>query len=260
MSSYGLMNLQREKEKIDRLVYDISFQYLNDLDIRSKYMLEERRVTSYFLDEYRYGKLDFGRAMDRLREYHMSLTNHHMNLRMGSVKLYAIAERERERHSTLTITLKRVGFISGSMQVIGGFGLCKASLGAACKSYGVPLMMQGSENVWENGYYLLYHEDPKRMPLRYAYRQVAKLLGSDDKGDIAFSTGDLVLSFGSASTLTLRTDSWKLFRYIQEDYIRSWRTLGAVGVASELTGDVVSGFTIYQLFGGESTNWAELRE
>ena len=57
------MNLQREKEKIDRLVYDISFQYLNDLDIRSKYMLEERRVTSYFLDEYRYGKLDFGRAM-----------------------------------------------------------------------------------------------------------------------------------------------------------------------------------------------------
>lgn len=65
-----------------------------------------------------------------------------MNLRMGSVKLYAIAERERERHSTLTITLKRVGFISGSMQVIGGFGLCKASLGAACKSYGVPLMMQ----------------------------------------------------------------------------------------------------------------------
>ena len=261
MSSYGLMNLQREKEKIDRLVYDISFQYINDLDIRSKYMLEERRVTSYFLDEYRYGKLDFGRAMDRLREYHMSLTNHHMNLRMGSVKLYAIAERERERHSTLTITLKRVGFISGSMQVIGGFGLCKASLGAACKSYGVPLMMQGSENVWENGYYLLYHEDPKRMPLRYAYRQVAKLLGSDDKGgDIAFSTGDLVLSFGSASTLTLRTDSWKLFRYIQEDYIRSWRTLGAVGVASELTGDVVSGFTIYQLFGGESTNWAELRE
>lgn len=184
-----------------------------------------------------------------------------MNLRMGSVKLYAIAERERERHSTLTITLKRVGFISGSMQVIGGFGLCKASLGAACKSYGVPLMMQGSENVWGNGYYLLYHEDPKRMPLRYAYRQVAKLLGSDDKGgDIAFSTGDLVLSFGSASTLTLRTDSWKLFRYIQEDYIRSWRTLGAVGVASELTGDVVSGFTIYQLFGGESTNWAELRE
>lgn len=230
MSSYGLMNLQREKEKIDRLVYDICSQYFHDPLTRSKYMIEERRVTSYYLDEYRYGKIDFGRAMDRLREYHMSLTKYHMQLRMGSIKLYVIAEREREQHSTLTITLKRVGFISGAMQVIGGFGLCKASLGAACKNYGVPLMIQGTENVWENGYYLLYHEDPKKMPLRYAYRQAAKLLGGDDKdGDIAFSTGDLVLSFSSASTRTLRTDSWKLFRYIQEDYIRSWRTLELLG-------------------------------
>lgn len=108
MSSYGLMNLQREKEKIDRLVYDIGFQYLHDPDIRSKYMNEERRVTSDCLDEYRYGKLDFGRAMDKLREYHMSLTQHYMNLRMGSIKLYAIAERERVKHSILTISLKRV--------------------------------------------------------------------------------------------------------------------------------------------------------
>ena len=261
MSSYGLMNLQREKEKIDRLVYDICSQYFHDPLTRSKYMIEERRVTSYYLDEYRCGKIDFGRAMDGLREYHMSLTKYHMQLRMGTIKLYAIVEREREQHSTLTITLKRVGFISGAMQVIGGFGLCKASLGAACKNYGVPLMIQGTENVWENGYYLLYHEDPKKMPLRYAYRQAAKLLGGDDKdGDIAFSTGDLVLSFSSASTRTLRTDLWRLFRYIQEDYIRSWRTLGAVGGTNELIGDAVSGFTIYQLLGRESTNWAELRE
>lgn len=95
MSSYGLMNLQREKEKIDRLVYDISFQYIHDPAIRSKYMIEERRVTSRYLDEYRYGKLDFGKALDRLREYHMSLTKYHMQLRMGSIKLYAIAQKER---------------------------------------------------------------------------------------------------------------------------------------------------------------------
>lgn len=74
MSSYGLMNLQREKEKIDRLAYDISFQYIYDPAIGSKYIIEEHRFTSDCLDEYRYGKLDFGRAMDRLREYHRSLT------------------------------------------------------------------------------------------------------------------------------------------------------------------------------------------
>ncbi|EAO1325519.1 hypothetical protein EYJ13_13780, partial [Salmonella enterica] len=92
MSSYGLMSLQREKEKIDQLVFDIGFQYLHDPAMRSKYMIEERRVTSRYLDEYRYGKLDFGRSIDRLREYHMQL-------RMGSIKLYAIAQKERNSTS-----------------------------------------------------------------------------------------------------------------------------------------------------------------
>ncbi|MHB7568096.1 DUF4225 domain-containing protein [Citrobacter braakii] len=261
MSSYGLMNLQQEKEKIDNLVFEISFYYLHNSHLRSEFMAEENRLVNGYINDYQHGRLDFAKAMECLQKNYQILSNSHTQLQMGSVKLYAIVERERERHSTFTITLKRVGFISGAMQVIGGYSLCKATLGAACKSYGVPLMIQGSENVWENGYYLLYHEAPRKMPLRYAYRQVANLLGGDEKdGDIAFSTGDLVLSFGSASTLTLRTDSWKLFRYIQEDYIRSWRTLGAVGSASELTGDAASGLTIYQLLGGENTHWAELRE
>ncbi len=261
MSSYGLMNLQREKEKIYKLVFEIGFLYLRDSHLRSEFMAEEHRLVNSYINDYQHSRLDFAGAMQCLQKHYQILSKSHTQLQMGSVKLYAIVEREKERHSTLTITLKRVGFISGGMQVIGGFGLCKASIGAACKSYGIPLMMQGSENVWENGYYLLYHEDPKKMPLRDTYRQTAKLLGGDDKdGDIAFSAGDLVLSFGSASTLTLRTDSWKLFRNIQEDYIRSWRTLGVVGGTSELTGDVVSGLTIYQLLGGENTNWVELRE
>lgn len=51
MSSYGLMNLQSEKERIDRLVYDIGFQYIHDSAIRTKYMIEERRFTSDCLDE-----------------------------------------------------------------------------------------------------------------------------------------------------------------------------------------------------------------
>ncbi|EBT0459426.1 hypothetical protein CGY20_21570, partial [Salmonella enterica] len=67
MSSYGLMSLQREKEKIDQLVFDIGFQYRHDPAMRSKYMIEEHRVTSDYLEKYQYGKLDFGRAMDRLR-------------------------------------------------------------------------------------------------------------------------------------------------------------------------------------------------
>ncbi|EDD1610380.1 DUF4225 domain-containing protein, partial [Salmonella enterica] len=246
---------------IDKLVFEISFYYLSDSHLRSRFMAEEHRLVNSYINDYQYGRLNFARSMECLQKHYQILSKSRAQLQMGSVKLYAIAERERGRHSSLTIVLKQVRFVSGAMQVIGGFGLCKTTLSAACKTYGVPLMVQGSENVWENGYYLLYHQEPGKMPLRYAYRQAAKLMGGDEKdGDIAFSTGDLILSFGSASTLTLRSDSWKLFHYIREDYIRNWRTLGVAGGMSELIGDAVSGFTIYHLLGGESTNWAELRE
>ena len=50
MSSYGLMNLQREKDKIDRLVFEIGFYYLHDSQLRTKFMAEENiLVNSYIL-------------------------------------------------------------------------------------------------------------------------------------------------------------------------------------------------------------------
>lgn len=256
MRSYGLMSLQREKEKITRIIFDIGFDYLHDSTLRSNFMTGERKAVDEIINQYSHGKIDFSQAMKKLHERYQNLHKSYSHLQMNNIKLYAITEQEKQRHSLLTITLKRVGFISGSMQVIGGAGLCKASIGTACKSYGIPLIIQGSENAWENGYYLVYHEDPKQVPLRHAYRQVANFFGGDNKdGDIAFATGDLALSVGSASTLALKSDSWKLFHYIKEDFIRNWRTLGAVGAGAEFTGNAASGFSIYQLTGGESTNW-----
>ncbi len=143
MSSYGLMSLQREKDKIDRLVFEIAFYYLHDSQLRSKFMVEENRLVNSYISDYTFGKLDFGRAMDCLQKNYQMLSNSHCQLQMGSIKLYAIAEREKEKHSIGTVTLKRVGFIGGIMQVIGGFGLCKASVGMACKAYGAPLIMHG---------------------------------------------------------------------------------------------------------------------
>lgn len=261
MSSYGLMNLQREKEKIDRLVYDISFQYIHDPAIRSKYMIEERRVTSRYLDEYRYGKLDFGKALDRLREYHMSLTKYHMQLRMGSIKLYAIAQKERDATSLTTLMLKGVGFASGLFQILGGVGFCVKDIRSACGKFGVPLMIQGGENSYENGYYLFTHKEPTQIPIRQAYHYIAKLLGGDDKaGYIAFSSVDIALSVGALGSLTRIDDARKLFYYIREDFIRGWQAMGAAGISTELVGDASSGFSIYQVISQPETNWSELKE
>lgn len=261
MSSYGLMNLQSEKERIDRLVYDIGFQYIHDSAIRTKYMIEERRFTSDCLDEYRYGKLDFGRAMDRLREYHKSLIKYHMHLRMGSIKLYAITRKERDATSMTTLILKGVGFASGLFQIVGGVGFCVKDIRSACGKFGLPLMIQGGENSYENGYYLFTHKEPTEIPTRQAYRYIAKLLGGDDKaGDITFSSVDIALSFGALGGLTRIDGARKLFYYIREDFIHGWRAMGVAGIGTELVGDASSGFSIYQIISQPETNWSELKE
>ncbi|CAH6662058.1 DUF4225 domain-containing protein [Pseudocitrobacter vendiensis] len=259
MSSYGLMNLQREKDKIDRLVFEIVFYYLHNSQLRTKFMAEENRVTDGCIDDYRRGKLTLGEAVKKLQDHYFSLKKYSMQLQMGGIKLYVIAQKERDATSLTTLSLKGVGFASGLFQIFGGIGFCVKDIRSACGKLGVPLMIQGGENSYENGYYLFTHKEPTTVPIRQAYRYIAKLLGGDDKvGDIAFSSVDVALSAGSLGGMTRIDGARKLFYYIREDFIRGWRAMGGAGIGSELVGDASSGFSIYQMVSQPETNWSEL--
>jgi hypothetical protein len=261
MDGFSLTILEREKEKVSRMASDMAHLYLNNIRLINAFTVEERELSDSYISAFKYGKLQFSDAMRKLQDQYNSLYKTYIDLQMGTAKLYAIAERKKQQNSALNITLKQVGFVSGSLQIIGGYGICKASLGAACGFLGNPLMVHGAENTWENGYYLLYREDPTSMPLRSAYRQAAKALGGDvQDGDIAYSIGDLSLSAGSLFRSVLKTDTWKLFRYIRDDYIIGWRDMGAAGLISELVGDSAVGLSLYQLMSGDSTNWNDLSE
>lgn len=259
--SYSLDTLHRERDEIKRLANESAFLYLKDMGLVNRFIVEENEASEKHISDFKLGLISFSDAMSKLREQHNALLKSHMDLQMDRVKLFVIAERHREKNSLLTITLKRVGFVSGGLQIIGGGGICVASLGAACGSLGTPLLAHGIENMWENGYYLLYREDPESMPLRNAYRSAAAILGGDNSdGDIAYSVGDLSLSAASLFRSVLKPDSWKLFRYIKDDYIIGWKEMGGAGLISEMAGDSASGFSIYQLINGQSTNWRDISE
>ncbi|MFD2020784.1 DUF4225 domain-containing protein [Pseudocitrobacter faecalis] len=222
-------------------------------------MVEEQRVPNDYIDDYRRGKLTFGEAVKKLQDYYFSLNTYYMQLQMGSIKLYVIAQKERDAISLTTLSLKGVGFASGLFQIFGGIGFCVKDIRSACGKLGVPLMVQGGENSYENGYYLFTHKEPTTVPIRYAYRYIAKLLGGDDKaGDIAFSSVDMALSAGSLGGMTRIDGARKLFYYIREDFIRGWRAMGGAGIGTELIGDASSGFSIYQIVSQPETNWSEI--
>lgn len=260
MDSFSLVSLERKKEEVNRLAKSVAFSYLSNIRVANSFIYEEDQLAEFCITQYKSGKISYSDVMAQLQEQYDILYKRNVELMMGSAKIYAIAERRKEQNSTLNIILKQVGFVSGGLQAIGGYGICYASVGTACASLGTPLALHGLENMWENGYFLAMRSEPTDMPLREAYRQTAKLFGGDDRnGDIAYSIGDLALSAGSIFKVELVPNAWKLFYYIREDYIVSWKTMGAAGIASELVGDSAVGFSLYQLI-NNSDQWNNLSE
>lgn len=261
MSSNGLMNLELEKEKIEKLVFEISFYYLHDPILRYQFLIDERKVINSYIRDYRHGKTDFFKSLEKIRAHYQILIKIHSRLQMNNIQLYAIAMKERDATSIKTLSLKGVGFASGLFQIIGGVGFCAKDIRTACKKIGIPLLIQGGENTYENAYYLFVHKEPKVVPVRQVYRYVSKLLGGDNEdGDIVFSSVDIGLSVGSLGGLTQSDSARRLFYYIRDDFIRGWKTMGGAGIGSELIGDASSSFSIYQILSKPETNWAELQE
>lgn len=261
MDGFSIAILEKEKEENITKARELAFLYLNNATLINNFIVSEVNKCEGYISDFKYGNISLSDSIKKFKEQYNLLNKAHFNLQMGSLQVFAIAEREKEKNSAINITLKQVGFISGGLQVLGGGGICFASLSLACGSLGAPLLLHGLENSWENGYYLAYREDSTSMPLRYAYRQAARALGGDDKsGDIAYSLGDLSLSAGSLFRSVLKSDAWKLFYYIKEDFIIGWRDMGAAGLVSELAGDSAVGMSIYQLMNGNKTNWNDLSE
>jgi hypothetical protein len=259
MSSFSLAALERKKEEINHLSYEISRLYLNDIRLSNDFNYSEGERANEYINSFKSGRMSFSDANDKLHAQYNNLSSRYLELMSGSAKIYAIIEREKDKRSVTNIILKQVGFVSGGLQAVGGYGICKVSVGSACAYLGAPLFLHGLENLWENGYYLALRKEPNDTPLRKAYRESAKLLGGNDNGgDIAYSVGDLSLSAGTVFKYGLREDAWKLFYYIKEDYIIGWKTMGAAGLTSELVGDSAVGFSLYKLINSNSTNWEDL--
>ncbi|WBM69755.1 DUF4225 domain-containing protein [Buttiauxella sp. WJP83] len=248
MNGYSVDALNRKRDDIYNLAVRITFDYMITPQMRSGFVASQYAESTFYIKEYYAGSSSFGEAMSELDKQHTELRSREIDLLYERLNFFVIAEKNEDRNSFKTITLKRVGFVGGALQFFGGVGVCYAGKGAACARYGTPMMAHGAENFWENGYYLVYREDPKSMPLRNAYRDVAKLLGGDNRsGDISYSIGDLALSTASLFRPSLKADTGKLFHYIKDDFIIGWKEMGLSGLIAEGVGDGATGYSIQQL-------------
>lgn len=122
-------------------------------------------------------------------------------------------------------------------------------VGLACAAYGAPMIAHGLNNIYENGYYLLFREEQSGT-LRDAYRLAAKKLGYGNKqADLIYGVIDLSLSAYGAGRKVLepREKSWSLFHNIQSDYIRGWQEASKTAITLDATSSSITGWQMYKI-------------
>lgn len=190
---------------------------------------------------YRYGIDEINRRIEELKKQNNLLISQ-------EVEMYAIIEKKKEEKLN-TLVLAEVGFLSGLAQVVGGGLVCARTRGSACAKYGIPNIIQGANNVYENGYYVIFMKNTTGT-LRDAYHYVAHKLGvSNDTADLVYGAVDLGLTTGNYTKLVMlsREKSWSLFRHIRSDFIRGWQEAGKLTMGMDVIGSIANLYQMYKI-------------
>jgi hypothetical protein len=167
--------------------------------------------------------------------------------------LKALAEEQRSLlNQSLDVAQKGVGVVAGAAQIYAGGSICYASLGTLCVAFGVPLMAHGANNVYENGRNLLEGRSDTEGPVRDIYQSAAKVMGKGElEGNIAYGVADLGMSVYGLSRLALKPDSWRLFRYVREDYVRAYKSASTSSLVLEGVSDGITVRTLSDQLQGD---------
>ncbi|MEY8710955.1 DUF4225 domain-containing protein [Mangrovibacter phragmitis] len=239
-------DFERKAKELENYARQLASRYMfstdEDFIYEQRVFIEslKRDITTNCMS-WRYGIAEIDRNIEYLKKQETMLMTQ-------QIKMFVLIKKL-EDQKQMNITLARVGFVSSVGQVMGGIGICTESLGTACAGYGSPNIIQGLNNFYENGYYLLFQENSPGT-VRDAYRYiVSKFGGSNNTADLIYGTVDLGLTASNYTKLTMmsREKSWSLFRHIRSDFIRGWRTVPATSYAVDITGSTATGYQMYQI-------------
>lgn len=161
-----------------------------------------------------------------------------------------LIEIKKEQRSLLDqskeIAQKGVGVVAGALQIATGGGICYASVGTLCLIAGVPLMAHGANNLYEGGRNLATGQSDSVGPIRAMYQSAAFAAGQGEReANMAYSAVDIGLSAYSIGRHVLKPDAWRLFRYLDKDRVRAYKTMSPSSLGAEA---VINGITINQLY------------
>lgn len=231
----------------------IAFMHIHNPEVRLKFLRDISQYISRNEWEVRNACLSLSAGLDNIEDMRELLEEQRRAIQLQEVRQYAYVEAvKNEKNGVTTLLLKQVGFVGGGMQIIAGYGACAVSVGLLCSSLSVGLIAQGSNNMYENGYYLLFRENTSGY-LRDGYRYTTKKLGySDHEADMVYNFVDLTLSAGTLFNPALKPGAFKLFNYYDMDFVASWKLMNTSAFITEGFFDGVTIYSTYDLIQKEN--------
>ncbi|AZE61884.1 MULTISPECIES: DUF4225 domain-containing protein [Pseudomonas] len=156
-----------------------------------------------------------------------------------------LIEIKKEQRSLLdqSIAIGRngIGAVAGALQIATGAGICYASVGTLCLIAGVPLMAHGANNLYEGGRNLVTGRSDTVGPVRTVYQAAASAFGHGEReANMAYGAVDIGLSIYSTVRHIYKPDAWRLFRYLDSDRIRAYKTMTPTSLAAEAATDAIT--------------------
>ncbi|MGB7800763.1 DUF4225 domain-containing protein [Buttiauxella sp.] len=243
-NSFSLQSLRRLSLKLKNLAEHMARNYLRGLLIKRRFLAEVEQLISQSETAFVEGRIDLNAATYFLQQEYNYLKKASDDLSAQRVQQWVIIEAEKEaeveRNGWKKLVIKQIGFVGGGTQILAGYGACAGTLGLGCAAFGGTLIAHGTNNMYENGYYLLYRKE-KVGYVKQVYQIVAKEAGFTEKqGQNAFAVVDLGLSAKGLFGKAIKPDARRIFNYINADKIMGWKKMTKKELFIELANDAIT--------------------
>ncbi|PWC10281.1 DUF4225 domain-containing protein [Brenneria corticis] len=161
-------------------------------------------------------------------------------LRSGQAVIHASVELIKGYEKEIGYIINGIGVVVGVFQVVVGFGIMAGSVATGNVlgiGAGFMITMHGINSVEEKVYALLGEKDHTGF-VKSGYIATAEFLGFDQRvGREAYTGLDVALSVYGLARLTLKPDTWRLFRYMNTDYVRNFQNMSKTALALKIVGN-----------------------
>lgn len=141
-------------------------------------------------------------------------------------------------------------FLAGVGMVIAGAGSCATLVGCvvgvASITAGVALIIHGSNSMTENGMSLYLNDQNYKGFASKWYEDGAVALGyTKAHGDLVYAGVDIALSGYGLLKNVLKPDAWRLFHYMNNDFLKGYQTMTRPQLILEIGVDGLTTMSAY---------------